>query len=767
VKDPELILKDNPGSVVFAPYAEVLARNGQIEQAMEILRKGIEANPFYAPGYSVLATILLQRNSTDDEAVEALLTALKIDPQRPRDLLCLGNRFLRSDPVRSDTFLQYARIFEPFSELPSALDEQKPECSGQEKNGRKELNAGISEPEGIETFMEAKGESSEKPSFDEEKHKYPRPLDDTPVEEHDITETEGIDTEKDDFFDKSVIDELEEEDFLDVIDEYGAAKRTEEDLEEVIEDFSKDEITELPVPVKDPYDEENGTYSPPEKEKSEQSFEDSSKTSVETPSEPEDSKNAIEIPEEGDEENTQTPLEENPIVRITGEEEDEDIENDSPDFYDRTVVDELEKEEFYDIIEKYGRTRGADEDVDEIVESFGKDRDIHVPPPKPEKIQESGENKSSENEKEPPEKEISASSVPMNYNEPHEFGVVDEIEDSAEEKILEIKEEEEYDLSRYGFGLSSDNSPVLSEQERKELLSLESGETEDGERGDGKGIAGTTDTAQISVENSGSPFLENFYGRLSKEEIDVLNSTEKETLIDDLLSDMGPDIEAGPALLEKTGKNGTVNSLKEENRKSETGDRFSSDRKNGNRHAKTIGSRREEDSSKSKKALEGNDVYLDGLRKTNIETPDIEVFRGMAHFSKGSSPRSTASLAIPKMGEQENEASLDSLVDDYRNIVEKKYPSRDKTEKDTLKKIPPLSVRKPAKPAEKGGKPHTSNRASESYTATMAEIYVSQGHINGAIDIYTALMKRDPGNKNLQERLKELQTLVDDQRGSS
>jgi len=39
LKDPELILKENPGSVVFAPYAEILARNGEVEKALEILRK--------------------------------------------------------------------------------------------------------------------------------------------------------------------------------------------------------------------------------------------------------------------------------------------------------------------------------------------------------------------------------------------------------------------------------------------------------------------------------------------------------------------------------------------------------------------------------------------------------------------------------------------------------------------------------------------------------------------------------------------------------
>ncbi|MDO8644247.1 MAG: hypothetical protein Q7S00_04685, partial [bacterium] len=183
--------------------------------------------------------------------------------------------------------------------------------------------------------------------------------------------------------------------------------------------------------------------------------------------------------EEIDEENTLTPLEENPIVRITGEEEDK--EDDSPDFYDLTVVDELEKEDFYDVIQKYGRTMEADEDIDEIVKTFGKDRNLDVPLPITERKEESGEDKPPKSEKEDsPEGGISAASDSKD-NTPLEFGVIDDVvDDSNKEKILEINEEEEYDLSRYGFGPSSeDDSPVLSEEERKELMSLaESDETE-------------------------------------------------------------------------------------------------------------------------------------------------------------------------------------------------------------------------------------------------------------------------------------------------
>ena len=71
MRDPEEILKDNPGSVVFARYAEEMAQKGKFSEAVVILEKGIEANPQYAPGHSILAEILFMEES-DEKAAEEL-----------------------------------------------------------------------------------------------------------------------------------------------------------------------------------------------------------------------------------------------------------------------------------------------------------------------------------------------------------------------------------------------------------------------------------------------------------------------------------------------------------------------------------------------------------------------------------------------------------------------------------------------------------------------------------------------------------------------
>jgi len=107
------ILEKNPGSIVFGRYAEELAQEGRIDEAIEILRKGIEANPHYAPGYSVLSGLLLMKEE-EDEGVEKLEAALKLDPQAPRDCFTLGRHYLEKNrPEKAAPYLWAALRFEP------------------------------------------------------------------------------------------------------------------------------------------------------------------------------------------------------------------------------------------------------------------------------------------------------------------------------------------------------------------------------------------------------------------------------------------------------------------------------------------------------------------------------------------------------------------------------------------------------------------------------------------------------------------------------
>ena len=94
MKQPEVILKENPGSIIFARYADQLAQKGKIEDAIEILEKGIEANPSYALGHSVLAHIFHSQKS-GERAEREWSKALELDPQISRDLVYMGKYFLQ------------------------------------------------------------------------------------------------------------------------------------------------------------------------------------------------------------------------------------------------------------------------------------------------------------------------------------------------------------------------------------------------------------------------------------------------------------------------------------------------------------------------------------------------------------------------------------------------------------------------------------------------------------------------------------------------
>lgn len=96
VKELGDIYKENPRSIVFARYAEELVREGKIERAVEILKKGIEYHPHYAPGHSVLATMYLMQD-LPAEATKELEQSINLDPQMPSDLFRLGEYYLKEE----------------------------------------------------------------------------------------------------------------------------------------------------------------------------------------------------------------------------------------------------------------------------------------------------------------------------------------------------------------------------------------------------------------------------------------------------------------------------------------------------------------------------------------------------------------------------------------------------------------------------------------------------------------------------------------------
>ena len=158
VKDPQEILKKNPGSIIFARYAEELAHEGRNDEALRVLEKGINSNPNYAPGHSVLAEILFTMDSYEKAALE-LKASLHLDPQMPKDHFKLGNYYLEQNrPDKAIQYLWSALRFEPHvHDIQSAFDKAQlsitpPVDSTLSGDTEKELSQLTEEIEGTESL---------------------------------------------------------------------------------------------------------------------------------------------------------------------------------------------------------------------------------------------------------------------------------------------------------------------------------------------------------------------------------------------------------------------------------------------------------------------------------------------------------------------------------------------------------------------------------------------------------------------------------------
>ncbi len=112
---PELddYIHKNPSAAKFPWHADTLAKSGNIDEALSILKKGIDADPNNAAAHSVLGSVLLMKED-ENGAIEALEKAISYDPQMPRDLLTVGRFYLKNEhPEKAMRYLWSAYQFDP------------------------------------------------------------------------------------------------------------------------------------------------------------------------------------------------------------------------------------------------------------------------------------------------------------------------------------------------------------------------------------------------------------------------------------------------------------------------------------------------------------------------------------------------------------------------------------------------------------------------------------------------------------------------------
>ncbi len=117
--------RDNPKGTVFAPYAEVLRKNGDHALARDVLRQGLELHPDHIPGNIVLGRCCLDLGE-DGPAEAAFAHVLDLDPENVIALKALADiterqgrlaeanswlsRLVAVDPSNDEAREQFGRV---------------------------------------------------------------------------------------------------------------------------------------------------------------------------------------------------------------------------------------------------------------------------------------------------------------------------------------------------------------------------------------------------------------------------------------------------------------------------------------------------------------------------------------------------------------------------------------------------------------------------------------------------------------------------------
>ncbi|MFC1528723.1 hypothetical protein ACFL5B_02315, partial [Candidatus Latescibacterota bacterium] len=348
--------------------------------------------------------------------------------------------------------------------------------------------------------------------------------------------------------------------------------------------------------------------------------------------------------------------------------------------------------------------------------------------------------------------------------------------------VLEIEEEEEYDPSTFDreTSASEGEEPVISKEERAELLAYDT-MTEKPESETMEETAPATESEtheeleeameveQETVEDKESKInaeTGEFFSELTREEADVLSVSGTEEMEDDrdLELETKEGIDYSDVLSEKT--------LTPEIEESDEIDLTEMEEVIEEKDEIPAGREIEvEDFVPDESGVESLDEMED-ISETETAPTDTsdESLRIVEELIKSSSD-----IEVPTMDEEKVDVenlSLGELISDYENSLKEEpsiSPDKESTfpQEDDYESLPDADSSTVAREETTESFPDESTLPEENITATMAEIYVSQGMISHAIAIYNALLKKEPENEKVISRLEELTELQDQQSSGS
>ncbi|MFC1693970.1 hypothetical protein ACFL1R_10740 [Candidatus Latescibacterota bacterium] len=813
MKDPDGVLKEKPGSVVFAHYAEELARKGEIDKALDVLDKGISANPYYAPGHSVLANVYFMQEM-NDKAAKELETALQLDPQTPCDLIRLGEYYLEKEKKdEAARYLWAAHRFEPHvAEIKEALERsQKPPEEPMDLDLSEESMTALSQISGEE---ELEGEKQDVTTDEEVEDVLTGKAGEEMSETADESFSELIEETV-----ESLETEVEEEEgFTGEAQEETIEEETAETSEDISTFEIGDEETAEPSTVTEDQSEE--AASPPDELSSLEPEADMS-SDVITEEEPAYDYLLGEAASEETVESLETEVEED--EGIAGEAQEDAIEEETAESTEDISTFEIGDEETAEPLtvteDQAEEAVSASDELsslepevevssDVIMEEVPAYGDLLEEAPSEDTIEEeTAESTEASEVPEDTKEDIDLSSL---LDEPHEeitsepaeeeeqdetieisgaaitealptYSEILEEESSGdtsdvkysestdEGNILEIDEVGEYDLSGVDIKSSESESvgeePVLDEEEREELLGYkefpgappveEAGEpeTEIGEKPDETTVPGIPEQPEETVSDLEQGGL---YSELSKDEIEALSVSGLESGEQDreLEIETTEGIDYTDILSDQiTAPVSEESSDIEEALKESEDDSSVSDIKL-------------EDIIPAELDVESLDESKDTLQKDipddaedvvfqespEPETPVFEIPDESLSFVEDiikSAP--DIDFLSEEKESVETDSSLNVLIDDYISTI--------KEDLDKPQSGEPINQQTDAN--EVAAEDFQEDDSVKDVTATMAEIYASQGMSSRAIKIYTALLEKEPDNEVYKSRLNELIDMQD------
>ena len=790
MKNPEEMLQKNPGSVLFIRYAKELAEQGKTDEAIEVLTKGIEANPYYAAGYSVLAEIYANKELPDESAAQ-LEKALSLDPNSPRDLFLLGQHLIETDPEKAEEHLKTAFRYEPEnSEISHALDRlsagEKEEFDYSLSPDTEEALSKLSEEE-ISDESEDEMIAEEKPEdvveIEEETFSGEPNFEDL-IEENLGEETEETVEDSSDedipgfseLLEEEESDEIAAEDSEFVPEPETEPVEIEDEIPELSEEIISEESDETIEPETDEISEvkeESGSIADePEPDISTEDIVEEM-----SPDEESDAEEPI-VSDVEKEINDEPTGQENPI----SQEEDIVIIAEDTEPEEGTAREQLKTEETEDEDETYPNNNsdlsglfgsGEIEEVSENTEENNEQADLssligHV------------EDDLNRGIAIPSEENAEEESSEYSSLLEEETGEVDESteQDAEETGFVEIDDDVDYDFSKLSEDIAAeeDDLPVLTDEERAELLALEENEPDTG-----------ADIESIDIqdeEESEDNSFDNLYGDLSKDELDVLSVADVEPDQEEknLEIETNDGIDYSDILYGQDDETIKEDSIDENIEPSVEQDLIDQDEVISVEENTGIETGEIPEESEPDEPEEFEPMILD-IGKMDIQDsetePDIAVPDEVDTITEENETfdfaGEKAQVLDTELNEKTNKtledienASLDDLINDYigaiQDISEESEPGGTypispeilDEDQDDITNSEIETIEDSADEISSDASDDESGEIGES-TATMAEIFVSQGLISKALEIYRTLLKKNPDNNDIAEKIKALE----------